>query len=190
MLDCTKCKNPLPAPALNTVAPVACPSCGVKLRADVFPALYRPLARGRSAETLQMDRQAACFYHPRKKAVIPCAVCGRFLCALCDIPLDGRHLCPACLEKGKTGQKIKSLDNHRICYDTLALLAATVPMLIYWLTIITAPLAIYLTVRYWKAPSSIVGRTKIRFILAAVIAGLQLGGWLLFFFNLLPQVTA
>ena len=78
--------------------------------------------------------------------------CGRFLCALCDVSLNGQHLCPACLEKGRTQHKIKNLENHRTCYDTIALLVATVSILIYWFTIFTAPLVIFLAVRHWKSP--------------------------------------
>jgi hypothetical protein len=64
-------------------------------------------------------------------------------------------------------------------------MVATVPMLIYWFTILTAPLTIFLTVKYWKAPSSIIPRTKVRFVFAALIAGLQITGWILVFSNLI-----
>jgi hypothetical protein len=108
---------------------------------------------------------------------------------LCDIPLDGRHLCPQCLEKGKLKQKIENLEHRRICYDSIALLLAAVPILIYWSTIITAPITMYLTLRYWKAPSSIIHRTKVRFIIAFTVAGLQTTGWILIFANLLPLAS-
>lgn len=173
---------------MNSNSLSACPACVGLLRADVFPAFYKSLPEGRPGEALQMDKEAGCFYHPGKKAVVPCSVCGRFVCALCDVALNGRHLCPACLEKGKTKGKIKNLENHRTCYDTIALLVATVPLLMFffpWFTIITAPLAIYLTVRHWKAPTSIIPRTKVRFILAAAIASLQIAGWIFFFSNLI-----
>jgi hypothetical protein len=45
---------------------------------------------------------------------------------------------------------------------------------------------IYLTVRHWKSPSSIIARSKIRFILAFIIAGVQIAGWVLFFSKLVP----
>ncbi|MBT8368446.1 MAG: hypothetical protein KJP23_27455 [Deltaproteobacteria bacterium] len=169
---------------MNSNSLSACPSCVGLLRADVFPAFYKSLPKGRPGETLQMDKEAGCFYHPGKKAVVPCSVCGRFVCALCDVSLNGQNMCPACLEKGKTSRKIKNLENHRTCYDTIALTAAMVSMLIYWFTIFTAPLVIYLTVRHWKSPSSIIPRTKIRFILAFIIAGLQIAGWVVFFSKL------
>ena len=181
MLNCTNCKAPLGVEAVNIHAMTACGACSALLRVDVFPAINRPLPVGRSGAALQLDKEAGCFYHPRKKAVVPCSVCGRFLCALCDVTLNGQHLCPVCLEKGKTRGEIKNLENHRTCYDTIALTLATVSILIYWLTIFTAPLVIYLTVRHWKSPTSIIPRSKIRFILAFLIAGVQIAGWILFF---------
>ena len=184
MLNCTRCNAPLSKEAANTKSLVSCASCSSRLRVDVFPAINRPLPPGQAGATLQVDKEAGCFYHPRKKAVVPCAACGRFLCALCDVSLNGQHLCPVCLEKGRTQHKIKNLENHRTCYDSIALLVATVSILIYWFTIFTAPLVIFLAVRHWKSPSSIIPRTKIRFILAFIIAGVQIAGWILFFSKL------
>lgn len=187
MLCCTKCNSPLPKQVINSKSLESCPSCVGLLRADVFPAFYKSLPTGQLGETLQMDKDAGCFYHSSKKAVFSCSVCGRFVCALCDVPLNGRHLCPACFEKGKTKGKIKNLENQRTCYDSIALLVATVPLLIIffpWFTIFTAPLAMYLTIRHWKTPSSIIPRTKIRFILAAAIASVQIAGWVFFITHL------
>ena len=184
VLSCTKCISPLSEEKINTGSLTACPSCNSLVRADVFPAVYRSLPMGPSAETLQMSNEAGCFYHPGKKAVTPCSACGRFVCALCDVVLSGRHLCPACFEKGKSKRKIESLENHRTCYDTIALMVATVPILFYFVTLFTAPLAIYLIVRHWNTPSGIIPRTKIRFILAFFMAGLQIAGWILFLSNL------
>ena len=184
MLSCTKCISPLSQEMINTDSLAACPSCDSLLRADVFPAVYRSLTEGRKGEALQISNEAGCYYHPAKKAVIHCAACGRFMCALCDMALNERHLCPACFEKGKSKRKIKSLENHRTCYDSIALMVATIPILVYFITLFTAPLAIYLTVRYWNTPSGIIRRTKIRFILAFILAGLQIAAWILFFSKL------
>ena len=178
MLNCTKCDTPLPGQNFNTYSLVACPACAGLVRADVYPALFRKLPRGQSGDRLQLDKEAACFYHPRKKAVVPCSACGRFVCALCDVALNGRHLCPSCFEKGKTKRKIKNLENQRTCYDSIALMVAVSSILIYWFTIFTAPVVIYLTIRHWNSPSSIIPRTKIRFVLAFIIASLQIAGWI------------
>jgi hypothetical protein len=146
------------------------------MKIDVFPAFYRGLRPGKEGETL-IDDQASCFYHPQKKAVLACDYCGRFLCALCDVELSGKHLCPACLETGKKKGRIVNLDRHRVLYDGVALRLALLPMITVWLTIVTAPIAIYLSIRHWNSPRSVVRGTRVRFILSVVISGLQILAW-------------
>jgi hypothetical protein len=50
-------------------------------------------------------------------------------------------------------------------------------MIIFYFTIVTAPIAIYLSIRHWNSPMGIIRRTKVRFILAIVISGLQIFAW-------------
>jgi len=141
-----------------------------------FPALQKKMS-AQQAENIILDAEAGCFFHPQKKAVVACSTCGRFLCPLCDIEFDGGHICASCLNAGKTKGKIKNLETQRVLYDGIALSLAILPLLIFYLTIVTAPISIYVAIRYWKAPTSILPRTKIRFILAIVFSGLQLVGW-------------
>ena len=108
------------------------------------------------------------------------------MCALCHIEMDGKHLCPVCLEKGKTAEKIDKLVDRRLCYDQISLLVAVLPALVSWLmafipTIVTAPIALFLAIRYWNAPMSIVPRTKIRFIFAIMVSLMQIGVWAMIF---------
>jgi hypothetical protein len=175
-VSCTRCHTPIPAGYYNTSNLIPCPSCHVPIRIDVFPAFYRAFQPGEEGETL-IDGQASCFYHPQKKAVIPCDHCGRFLCALCDVELGDKHLCPACLEAGKKKGRIANLDRHRLLYDGTALRLALLPMITVWLTIFTAPIAIYLSIQHWNSPMSVIGRTKVRFILAIIISGFQILAW-------------
>jgi len=149
--------------------------------AVAFPALIRPIVEGKSAEKVVMSDEAACFYHSAKKAVIPCSTCGRFLCALCDINIGGRHICPRCLESGMDKGKLEALETSRIRYDSIALSLAVIPLLIFWLTLITAPIALYYCIRYWKAPMSVVKRSKATFVVAALFAVAELVGWGIFF---------
>src|SRR5947209_7072732 len=121
IVACGKCKTPLVETIFNLEDLASCPACGSRLQIQVFPALFRRLAPGRSGEAVMEESEASCFYHPQKKAVLPCEGCGRFLCALCDCELNGRHLCPSCLEGGRKKKKIKSLENHRVLYDSAAL---------------------------------------------------------------------
>jgi hypothetical protein len=160
---------------LEEVAP--CPTCRALVQVEVFPALFRPLARGRGGEAVMVDGESSCFYHPQKKAVVPCQGCGRFLCALCDCELHGEHFCPACLEVGRQKGRITRLENRRTLYDAIALSVAILPLLIFYFTVITAPIALFIAIRYWNAPRSVVHRTKMRLVLAIILATLQILGW-------------
>jgi hypothetical protein len=124
--------------------------------------------------------ESSCFYHPHKRAVLPCESCGRFLCSLCDVELSGQHLCPGCLETGKRKGRLEQLQNHRLRYDKIALGLAVLPVLLIataWFTIVTAPAAMFVAIRHWKSPSSLLTQSKVRFVVAMLIAGLQLAGW-------------
>ncbi|MBU6410819.1 MAG: hypothetical protein KGR98_10580 [Verrucomicrobia bacterium] len=177
LVQCPRCRAWLMEGVFNQPTFAPCPACGSGLQVEVFPALFRKTSAGQGGETIMMEGESSCFYHPQKKAARPCDGCGRFLCALCDCELDGRHLCPTCLETGKTKGKIESLDNERTLYDSIALALAILPMLIFYFTLVTAPMALFVAIRYWKAPRSILHRTRIRAVAAIVISLLQIGGW-------------
>jgi len=181
-LTCPKCRIPLRWEMLNQADPIPCPSCRTELLALGFPALVARVAQGQPGEKLVSDADASCFYHPTKKATILCEGCGRFLCALCDIELSNQHLCPTCVETGSRKEKLQDLSRRRVLYDDVALAVALLPVLFWPLTLITAPIALFLAIRYWKAKSSIVPRTKMRFLVAIFFASLQVAGWATFFF--------
>src|SRR5262245_64413079 len=109
--SCTKCRTPLSADMAKLATFASCPACGASLHIEVFPALFRRLAPGSAGEAVMLDGESSCFYHPQKKAVVPCAECGRFLCALCDCELNDQHFCPACLESGKKKKRITDLED-------------------------------------------------------------------------------
>jgi len=182
LVQCPKCQAWLLEGVFNQPEMSPCPACGVPLQVEVFPALFRRINPGQSGETIMVEGESSCFYHPQKKAVLPCQGCGRFLCALCDCELNGQHFCPACLEAGKTKGKIKNLENQRTLYDSIALSLAIYPLLIFYFTLVTAPIALFVAIRYWNAPRSLVRRTKIRSVAAIVLATMQIAGWGLLFF--------
>lgn len=66
---------------------------------------------------------------------------------------------------------------RRTLYDGVALTLSVAPLLFFFLTIITAPLAIYMSLRNWNRPGSILPRTKIRFVLAIIFSLVQVAGW-------------
>ena len=180
-VSCAQCRTPL-SDLFNAGELRPCPGCGVPTLVEVFPALFRARAVGAAAETILTEGDAGCFFHPQKKALVPCEGCGRFLCALCDVELHGQHLCPACLEVGRKQGRLKNLENHRDLYDRTALLCATLPLLLgLWPSIVGAPFALFLVVRHWNAPGDYVQPGKKRLVLAGILATLQMLGWIAFF---------
>jgi len=162
-----------------------CISCGAMLEVMMFPSLMNAPDAGTAGKTVIEDSESGCFYHPSRKAEIVCADCGRFLCSLCDMELNGHHLCPACLSAGKKKRTFNHLEDHRFLYDSAALSMALCPMILIWLPIITAPIALYMVIRYWNAPTSIVRRSpRLRMIIAGLVSVFQILGTALFIYGI------
>lgn len=185
---CQRCHSALPAVGGDEVR---CDQCGAHARLLLFPALLKPPQRGRAGDALLIDGQSSCFYHPEKAAVIPCETCGRFLCALCDIELGDRHVCPGCLASDESDART-GLDSQRALPDAVALDLAVVPIipLFWWSSVFTAPMVLFLCVQYWNAETSVVRRGRWRLILALLIAGTQLVLIVTFFFFLVLGMMA
>jgi hypothetical protein len=180
MLACTSCRASLPPEALIGPGPARCGRCGASLEISVFPALFRPLGPGEAAEAVLSEQESACFYHPRKRAVVPCESCGRFLCALCDLELNGRHTCAPCLEAARGRGEFTRLENQRTRYDRIAMALAGYPLLLFFYpTLMTAPVALYMSIRALRAPGSLVHRTRIRCVLAMLLATAEIVAWVL-----------
>jgi len=151
-----------------------CPHCHKHIQAIVFRA-FGGSGAGATAQQILTGAEASCFYHPGNQAATPCDECGRFLCHLCDLSVDGRHLCPNCFQSGVKQRRISAFDGQRTLHDTIALALATLPPFMIWPVVFSAPLTLYWVIRYWKAPPSLVPRTRIRFYLAALFALTQIG---------------
>lgn len=171
-IDCPACQHPVPEESWNL--PAECGFCGAQLEVVAFPAMFAPPAVA-SPEAIAESSEAACFYHPENRAVVPCDGCGKFLCAVCDLDLDGRHLCHECLDRGIKGNAA-SIEDRRVLWDSMALGLTTWPLFGVYLPIFTAPIALFLAFRHWRAPASIVPRTRIRWVIAVVLAIAEIVG--------------
>jgi uncharacterized paraquat-inducible protein A len=178
-LHCPRCRTPLHEFPFNRSQSRRCWACLIELEVEVFPAFFRKTGPAQFGETSVVEGESTCFYHPSKKAQLPCQSCGRFLCALCDCEIAGEHLCPACIETGKTKGRMKNLENQRTRYDNIALSLAILPLLLFYFTFITAPIALYVGIRYWRSPRSLVQSSRIRFVVAIAFAVVQIGLWVL-----------
>lgn len=133
------------------------------------------------------EGESACFYHPEKRAVVPCDQCGRFLCALCNIELDGRHYCPACLETARDKGKIQALERSRTRYDQIVWSLLILPLPLCGVAApFTASFAVGFALWHWRSPPSLVANTRLRLSLAVMVGLLELAaaatfwGWTLF----------
>ena len=155
-IRCPQCALALEPAGFAGGALVECPACRSQLAAVFFPAYENPPAPvSTAAGERALDGEAACFFHPEKRAVLACAGCGRFLCALCDLPLGPRHLCPTCLGSGKPPELVL----QRTCWSHVALLFGVLPLLaglVVWvLFIFTGCAAIFCALWGWKKPGGL-----------------------------------
>lgn len=158
-----------------------CPRCAAPIEAYFFPAFFQAEKRGVTPSALVDQTEASCFYHPQKQALRVCDGCGRLICALCAIELGEEHLCPNCLASGKKKGKITTLEDSRTRYDSIALSLAAFGIMVYFLSIFLAPAAIYMAIRHWNSPGSILGVSKVRFVIAIILACVSLLFWITIF---------
>ncbi|QYY35095.1 hypothetical protein [Ruficoccus sp. ZRK36] len=146
-----------------------------------FPAYFKkhkPL----TAQQVLNDGEATCYNHPHKVAEAACASCGMFACTLCLVDSPEGRICLSCYSRKQ--KSAGQTSNKRTVYDSFALGLALLPMLFVYITIITAPIVIFMVIRYWnKHPCSEVPRTRIRYILALFFALLQIAAWVFFFIS-------
>ena len=180
MINCPRCKTALSPVLFHENGRAACTQCRVTLDAVVLPALFR-------REALPAERPATppdgahCFFHDERPAECVCDACGRFVCDLCVVPFDGRRLCPACIQTGMEKRRFEHLDRARLRYDRLAFTLSVLPLLMWPFTLVTAPAAMGVACYGWRRSNSLVERTRVRLVVAVILAALQIGGWVWFF---------
>lgn len=175
-MRCPKCSLSLEASYFGPGTWVDCPACRSQLAMTTFPALTSPpdsvtTASGERA----IEGESVCFFHPEKRAAVSCQRCGRFLCALCDVPFGGKHLCPSCLDSSK----LPELLTQRLSWSKLALILGWVPMLgvtvcfPFWFVVFaTAPASIFVALWGWNKPPSLVHGRRHGMAVLGIVGGL------------------
>ncbi|MDF7800630.1 hypothetical protein P4C99_14225 [Pontiellaceae bacterium B1224] len=180
-VKCPSCTYPLDAEFYNqTTDLIECRSCKSKIQVQALPALYRKVVKSTEGLKAQLD-DAVCFYHAGKKAEQLCDDCGRFLCGLCALPIGEEMLCSSCLElrrKQEFGQH--QLKPRQMRYDKLAIGLTVIPLIIYFpVTIVTAPAALFVAIRYWRKKLEFAPGMRRRMVLALIFSSLQISGWII-----------
>jgi len=172
-LRCPKCALPFEPGAAVSLMDVACSACRSRLSVALFPAFESPpeaisTASGEKAG----EGEAACFFHSEKRADCTCDRCGRFICALCDLPFAGRHFCPKCLDTSK----LEELVSTRFVGGYVSMLCGVVPLVFFplgciYIIPITGPAAVGFALWSWKKPGSLVHGPRHGMALAGLIGG-------------------
>ena len=187
-VPCARCSMPLPKWELLNSDSANCPSCGSRNAVRLFPAALAQSAAARP-EAAQ-EGEAVCFDHPGKRAVASCQQCGRFVCQLCSIEFGDGVWCPSCVanSSGKAGKAHS--ETSRMLYDTWALAIPFVLLVIWPLTLLSAPAVVALAVMKWRQPISLVRRNRWRFVAGLLVAVAQGGAWVWFIWYTVAKVRA
>lgn len=178
---------PLPKWELAQDGAADCPSCGSHNRVRLFPAAMAQTAAPRAEAAL--SGEAACFDHPSKAAISACQQCGRFVCQLCAVDFGEGVWCPSCVAHSRGKAARANTTSSRNLYDTWAL---TIPfaVLVMWpLSIFSAPAVVALAIMKWKEPLSLVRRNRWRFVVGLATAAAEGALWVVFIWYLVARAT-
>ncbi len=182
------CGMPLSKWELMNGNMATCPACGASNYPRVYPAalVEKPAAQTEAA----IEGEAVCFDHPAKRAVAACGHCGRFVCHLCAIEYGSATWCPSCVAnpKGKIPQGRS--DTSRALYDTWALMIPFALLVIWPLTIFSAPAVTALAIMKRKQPVSLVRRNRWRLWVGLAVAIAQGVGWVWFLWYMVARSKA
>jgi hypothetical protein len=181
-LSCPECGFELKPYFLESPDYRPCHVCGHETSVLPYPACFAA-RQVITADDLRRDEEdAGCYYHESKRAVHSCSQCGRFLCELCSAQIGDDVLCPSCIVAGEKNYNIENrLERGRQLFDSMALLIAALPALTVSFTIFGGPVAVYVALRYWNKPTSIVRRYQWRKWLALAMGLAETGGWVWLF---------
>jgi hypothetical protein len=179
-LSCPRCKAEIEARLWQDPANDSCPECGLGLEVLPFPALMAPRTVARASAAV-LTEESVCFFHAKNRGEALCDRCGRILCLVCAINFSGKKVCPECIKAAQNSTE-GSLARERPLFDRIALMTAVVPLLIWPLTLLTAPGAFALALYGWNKPGSLVrGVSRTAQVTALVISLAQIVGWVVLF---------
>jgi hypothetical protein len=179
-LPCPHCRQVLRPEAWIDATSGVCGFCRTPFDFVGFPALTAaPTRAAPQAAVLAAD--SVCFFHPENRAEAICDSCGRLLCAVCAIPFSGQRICPSCIASSRKAGAPATV-RSRTLYDNIALALALYPLIIWFFTLVTAPVALGFVIYGWNKPGSLVrGRGRGKLIAAGILALLEIAGWITFF---------
>lgn len=130
------------------------------------------------AASIAAEADARCRYLPELKAETVCDSCGALLSQKAAAHWGEKVYCLPCVHRLRDSGAVDEgggLLGRLTIYDNLALLLVT---LLTPLSLLTAPVALYLLIRYRKAPRGLLPRSSGRWWLALGLSLISLLLWL------------
>lgn len=171
----------MPVPDLPSVRDYGAAYVGANHDVRLFPAVLRKPEKVR-VDALLEEGTTSCFFHEKLPATAVCEVSGRMICELCKTEWKGQTVSFEALQS-LVGQKGKGARGARgdvvTNWDSIALALALFPLIIWFLTLVTAPVALGICIWKWReGPASLVRQSRWRYALAAVLALLEIAFWI------------
>jgi uncharacterized paraquat-inducible protein A len=182
IIRCPSCSHIVDPRSIGGDGASICPSCAKRITFARFPALSARLDEAPAIEWRE-EGESGCFFHSRYRAKTPCDECGRFLCSLCAIRFGSQTLCPECIHAMRRGPASTGLSHQALLYDNVALSLVLLPVVGFffiYFTIITAPAGLFASIFYFGRQKTVVPRSRFRFVLAMILAILEIAGIILF----------
>ncbi|MEO0793534.1 MAG: DUF4339 domain-containing protein [Verrucomicrobiota bacterium] len=149
----------------------------------LYPAILRRKETVEAKEVMEAG-ESSCFYHPQFAATQVCSHSGRFICDLCATEWNGQIVSLQALHDAKASKKSNKLEDKRVLWDDIALALAVLPPLLiitWWMAFVTAPAALFICLWKWRSgPTSVVRRSRFRYLIAGILSALQVFGLLYF----------
>jgi DNA-directed RNA polymerase subunit M/transcription elongation factor TFIIS len=181
---CPKCKQPIAPPGQIGRQELVCRRCG-KLEALITMRAFAGADKGERAELVTDESDASCFYHPQSKAHSACDACGRFICALCDVPMGNLTLCPNCVATGRKQGTLLRGDHEETLWDQVCLTLAIISFLVFPIAPLFLITILIIAIRQSRSGRKpLVPVSRVRYVMAFLICGLISAGACLFWFSL------
>jgi hypothetical protein len=193
---CASCQTPLTDKIFHGDTATECGFCGRTIRAFLLPKLYQSASAAPPSLPVEApaEGESTCFYSPNRKATKVCGHCGVFVSDAWAAQWGSETVCLKCLEQLRSKNVDQRFEASRKLWDNIALGMIVVPFVVAFLllctligypfafmvlmlTLFTAPAAIFIALRYWNAPRSLVPRGRMRLVLALLFGVFLLCAW-------------
>jgi len=167
----------MPLPGYPYVENYGAFDCGDAHHIWIHPAITRR-KEVLSTDALIEEGQSACYFHPNNPATSICSISGRMICELCTTEWEGEKVSFEALQTTIKNGAQKGQHAGRIKWDDVALALAVSPLILWFITIVTAPLALGICLWFWrKGTTSPVRKSRWRYVVAGLLSAVQIGFW-------------